>query len=74
MTSARAYRRARSSNEAMHELWRHAGTQFDRDVVQALASAMPAVKKVAPVAEIPDYAVPPPQVRPQLKVVRARRA
>ncbi len=72
MTSARAYRRARSSNEAMHELWRHAGTQFDRNVVQALASAMPAVKMFAP-PEVADFVVPP-QARPQLKVVRARRA
>jgi putative nucleotidyltransferase with HDIG domain len=72
MTSARAYRRARNANDAMNELWRHAGTQFDRDVVQALASAMPAVKKVTP--PIADYVVPPPQARPRLKVVTARRA
>ena len=71
MTSARAYRRARNANEAMTELWRHAGTQFDRDVVQALQSAMPAVKKIA--STVPDYVVPP-QVRPQLKVIAARRA
>jgi putative nucleotidyltransferase with HDIG domain len=74
MTSARAYRRARSSNEAMHELWRHAGTQFDRDVVEALAAAMPAVKQVTPPADVPEFAVPAPQVRSRLKVVRARRA
>jgi HD-GYP domain-containing protein (c-di-GMP phosphodiesterase class II) len=41
MTSARAYRPARESQEAMRELWRHAGTQFDAAVVQALASALP---------------------------------
>ena len=69
MTSARAYRRARSANDAMYELWRHAGTQFDLTVVQALAAAMPAVKKVTP--PMTEYA---PPARPQLKVVSARRA
>ena len=69
MTSARAYRRARSANDAMYELWRHAGTQFDLAVVQALASAMPAVAKVTP--PMTEYA---PPARPQLKVVSARRA
>jgi HD-GYP domain-containing protein (c-di-GMP phosphodiesterase class II) len=41
MTSARAYRPARGSQEALRELWRFAGTQFDAEVVQALASALP---------------------------------
>ena len=74
MTSARAYRRGRNSNEAMHELWRHAGTQFDREVVQALASAMPAVKLVTPPVDDTEFVVPSPQVRSRLQVVRARRA
>jgi putative nucleotidyltransferase with HDIG domain len=43
MTSARAYRPARGSAEALRELWRFAGSQFDAEVVQALAHAMPAV-------------------------------
>ena len=38
MTSARAYRPARSGAEALRELWRCAGSQFDAEVVQALAS------------------------------------
>jgi putative nucleotidyltransferase with HDIG domain len=41
MTSARAYRRARGASDALRELWRYAGTQFDADVVQALAAAVP---------------------------------
>lgn len=42
MTSARAYRGARSSNEAMRELWRCAGTQFDSEIVEALAVSLSA--------------------------------
>jgi putative nucleotidyltransferase with HDIG domain len=48
MTSARAYRPARSSAEALRELWRCAGTQFDADVVHALAAAMPAIEVAPP--------------------------
>jgi putative nucleotidyltransferase with HDIG domain len=43
MTSARAYRPARPAADAVRELRRHAGTQFDRDVVQALVQALPAI-------------------------------
>jgi putative nucleotidyltransferase with HDIG domain len=41
ITSARAYRPARSAAEALQELWRFSGTQFDAEVVQALASTIP---------------------------------
>ena len=41
MTSARAYRPAMGAAEALQELWRCAGTQFDAEVVQALAATMP---------------------------------
>ena len=41
ITSARAYRPARSAAEALDELWRFAGTQFDAEVVQALALTIP---------------------------------
>ena len=44
MTSARAYRPARSASEALRELWRYAGSQFDAEVVQALATAMPTIE------------------------------
>ncbi|HET7698559.1 MAG TPA: HD domain-containing phosphohydrolase [Vicinamibacterales bacterium] len=44
MTSARAYRPARSAAEALQELWRHAGSQFDADVVQALAAVAPTLR------------------------------
>jgi len=40
MTSARAYRAARSSPEAMRELWRWADTQFDAAIVEALAVSL----------------------------------
>ena len=47
MTSARAYRPARGAAEALRELWRCAGTQFDAEVVRALASALPAIEVAA---------------------------
>ena len=40
MTSARAYRPALESGDAIRELWRCAGTQFDAEVVQSLVSAL----------------------------------
>jgi putative nucleotidyltransferase with HDIG domain len=48
MTSARAYRPARSGGEALRELWRCAGSQFDVEVVQALAGALPAIELGSP--------------------------
>jgi putative nucleotidyltransferase with HDIG domain len=39
MTSARAYRPAQPVQDAIAELWRHAGTQFDAAVVEAFVSA-----------------------------------
>jgi putative nucleotidyltransferase with HDIG domain len=43
MTSARAYRAARPSADALRELWRCAGTEFQADIVGALANALPGV-------------------------------
>ena len=43
MTSARAYRGARPSGDALRELWRCAGTEFHADIVGALATALPGV-------------------------------
>jgi putative nucleotidyltransferase with HDIG domain len=43
MTSARAYRGARPSSEALRELWRCAGTEFHAEIVAALANALPGV-------------------------------
>jgi putative nucleotidyltransferase with HDIG domain len=40
MTSARAYRPALESGDAIRELWRCAGTQFDAEVVQSLVTAL----------------------------------
>jgi len=51
MTSARAYRPARGGAEALRELWRCAGSQFDVEVVQALAAAMPAIE-IAPQEDV----------------------
>jgi putative nucleotidyltransferase with HDIG domain len=48
MTSARAYRPARGAAEALRELWRCAGTQFDAEVVQAFAAALPAIEVAPP--------------------------
>jgi putative nucleotidyltransferase with HDIG domain len=47
MTSARAYRPARGAADALAELWSCAGAQFDAEVVQALARAMPHVAAAA---------------------------
>ena len=44
ITSARAYRPARGSADALRELWKHAGTQFDAEAVHALAAAMPSIE------------------------------
>jgi putative nucleotidyltransferase with HDIG domain len=62
ITSARAYRPARPSADAVRELWRHAGTQFDAEVVQALVRALPAIGavtvKAEPAAEVAVFAAP----------------
>jgi len=44
MSSARAYRPARNGAEALQELWRCGGTQFDVEVVKALATAIPTLR------------------------------
>ncbi len=44
ITSARAYRPARAASDALQELWRHAGSQFDAEVVQALAGTVPTLR------------------------------
>jgi putative nucleotidyltransferase with HDIG domain len=43
MTSARAYRGALAPAVALRELWRCAGTEFQADIVGALANALPGV-------------------------------
>ena len=43
MTSARAYRGARPSGDALRELWRCAGTEFHAEIVGALVTALPGV-------------------------------
>jgi putative nucleotidyltransferase with HDIG domain len=43
ITSARAYRGARPSADALKELWRCAGTAFHAEIVGALATALPGV-------------------------------
>lgn len=56
MTSKRPYRAARPQDEALDELQRHAGTQFDAGVVEALLNAL---------AQSPQSAVRSPQERQQ---------
>jgi putative nucleotidyltransferase with HDIG domain len=51
ITSARAYRAPRTSGEALRELWRCAGTEFDAQIVGALAVALPGVTSDA---ELPE--------------------
>ena len=43
MTTARAYRAGRPAAEALAVLWRHAGSQFDMQAVQALSATLPAI-------------------------------
>jgi putative nucleotidyltransferase with HDIG domain len=58
MTSARAYRPARPASDALAELWRHAGSQFDAEVVEAFATVWPAVGTVGdPVVSVPPRAL-----------------
>jgi putative nucleotidyltransferase with HDIG domain len=59
MTSARAYRPPRSAAEALQELWRYAGSQFDADVVQALAAMAPTLRLDNERADV--AAAPPPR-------------
>jgi HD-GYP domain-containing protein (c-di-GMP phosphodiesterase class II) len=67
ITSARAYRPARGSGDALRELWRFAGTQFDAEVVHALAAAMPTIELT--VQE--RMAAEPPQGGARLSLVGA---
>ena len=48
MTSERAYRQARSSDEALRELWRCSGTEYHAEIVGALARALPRLTPLAP--------------------------
>ena len=54
ITSARAYRQGRSSEEALRELWRCAGTEYHPEIVSALARALPrlSVPAAAPPAAL----------------------
>jgi putative nucleotidyltransferase with HDIG domain len=47
ITSKRAYRNARPSGDALREIWRFAGTEFDAEIVGALATALPGVTTVS---------------------------
>jgi putative nucleotidyltransferase with HDIG domain len=47
MTSARAYRAALSPPDALRELWRCSGTQYDAEIVGALVTALPGVTSCA---------------------------
>jgi putative nucleotidyltransferase with HDIG domain len=53
MTTARAYRPGRPATEAMAELWLHAGTGFDLEVVKAIA-AIPTAKVARAGQTAPD--------------------
>jgi putative nucleotidyltransferase with HDIG domain len=51
MTTARAYRDGRPPAEALTELWRYAGTQFDLASVQGLSAALPDLLSSLPGSE-----------------------
>jgi putative nucleotidyltransferase with HDIG domain len=66
MTSARAYRPARAAAEGLRELWRCAGTQFDAEVVHALAKALPDLDRSPAPSEAAFHPVPVPvMLRPR---------
>ena len=67
MTSARAYRAARPASQAVRELSRHAGAQFDADIIQALITVLPTLNLPAQT----DLAVPAAPRR-RLAIVKAR--
>ena len=51
MTTGRAYRGARTRQEAIDELWRCAGSDFDAELVQALVAVLPDI-------HLPDIPTP----------------
>jgi len=63
MTTTRSYRKAMPLPEAIAELERHAGTQFDPAVVGALLSVIAAEVDNAAPERVPDVA---PDVRVRL--------
>ena len=56
MTTARAYRGARSRQDAIDELWRCAGSDFDTESVQALVAVLPDI-------HLPDVPTPVDRLR-----------
>jgi hypothetical protein len=62
MTSARAYRQGRPASDAVRELWRCAGSQFDAEVVQALATSLPALDGLVPAAAEDEVGRRPPRL------------
>ncbi|HEV3449694.1 MAG TPA: hypothetical protein VG869_00680, partial [Acidimicrobiia bacterium] len=67
MTSSRAYRRAMPQEEAVAELYRNAGRQFDESCVQALLRVLDRRGErygagVETVAALTQFAVAPPVV------------
>ena len=71
ITTARAYRPARSANEAMAELWSHAGTGFETRVVQALA-AIPEALLAKPPAARDERVIAEPMMPGALVPFRAK--
>jgi HD-GYP domain-containing protein (c-di-GMP phosphodiesterase class II) len=53
MTSHRAYKRGRTFDEAMEELYRCSGTQFDSDIVKAFARSQEAQSNLRPAVDEP---------------------
>ncbi|MCL0107686.1 hypothetical protein M1N70_01640 [Peptococcaceae bacterium] len=45
MTTARPYKRAMNYEQAMQEIYKHAGSQFDPELVKAFIKAIPSIIK-----------------------------
>jgi HD-GYP domain-containing protein (c-di-GMP phosphodiesterase class II) len=70
MTSVRAYRPPWDAAEAVRELWRCAGTQFDAEVVQALVHALPSLGST-PAADEPTVDMAAMAATRHLTIVRS---
>ena len=57
MTSARAYRPALGTAHGLRELWRCAGSEFDAEVVHALAQCVPTLSGLYADAPAPQTAL-----------------